>query len=202
MTDVSYHAVGPISATPSGFEARNGLLADLADMLRQSNGFVMWDGAFVLLPSGDGGPVPGIEGFNAGEWKRAYPKEVEDTVFFAVDAFGFPFGVSHDRVVQLDPETGILRPVAETLGGLLDKVRAEPDETVALFALERWRAAGRDLRLGQRLAPKTPFVLGGGREADDFYAADMMERAAFNAHVYGRIRNLPDGATVELKVVP
>lgn len=199
---MSFQAIGLISETVSTFEADSGLLSKLADMLRQSNGFAMWGGAFVVLPSGDDAVLPSIETFNKGEWKKAYPQDVEQTTFFAVDAFGFPFGVSQDAVVQLDPETGSLSPVAATLGELLEKVRSEPKNTIGLLAFEKWRQAGRELRLGQRLAPKIPFVMGGGKEIDDFYAADILERAAFNSHVYEQIKDLPDGATVELKVVP
>lgn len=199
---MSFQAIGPISDRVSTFEADGGLLSKLADLLRQSNGFAMWGGAFVILPSGNDAVLPSIEAFNRGEWKKAYPKDVAETTFFAVDAFGFPFGISQDAVVQLDPEIGSLSPIAATLGELFEKVRSESWAPIGLSAFEKWRQADRELRLGQCLAPKIPFVMGGGKEVDDFYAADILDRAAFNAYIYEQIKDLPDGATVELKAVP
>lgn len=155
----------------------------------------------MLLPSGGDAAVPNIEIYN-GAWKAAYPDFVRRTTFFALDVFGFPFGLSEGRVVQLDPETGALNHVSGTLGGLLRKVEKEPDSTIGLAVFEAWCRNGREMAMGQRLAPKTPFVLGGGKEIGDLYAADIMKRAAFNAHIYSQIKDLPDGATVEMKVVP
>lgn len=121
-------AVGPLSKGVCTL-AGDGLTADLADMLHQSNGFAMWGGAFVVLPSGSDAAVPGIETYN-GEWKNWYSNAVRETTFFALDVFGFPFGIEEGKVVQLDPETGVLTPVAETLGGLIERVEAEPDATI------------------------------------------------------------------------
>lgn len=192
--------VGPLSEAASGLTSGEGLVADLADMLRQSNGFAMWGGAFVVLPSGSDVAVPSLETYN-GAWKDGYPEAVRKATFFALDVFGFPFGLSEGKVVQLDPETGELRQVAESLGRLLNKVETDANATIGLSVFDAWCGSGREMALGQRLAPKIPFVFGGGKEISDLYAADLMERAAFNAHIYSQIKDMPDGTTVELKVV-
>lgn len=174
------------------------MLSHLADLLKQSNGFAMWGGAFLLLPSGAVDNLPSVESYNAHDWKRSYSPAVQSTVFFALDVFGFSFGISEDRVVRLDPETGVLYQIADTLGHLLERVRNEPIEMVGIEMFNAWCESGRSMEIGQRLAPKVPFVLGGGEAVSEFYPADILERAAFNAYIYEQIRDLPDGATIEL----
>lgn len=147
--------------------------------------------------------MPTIEEFNANKWKASYPSAVRDTVFFALDTFGFPFGISGDVIVQLDPETGVLSRMADTIGHLCDRVRTEPDEIVGLNAFDTWIDAGRTLAINQRIAPKIPFLFkeGGNSLLDDFYEADILERAAFNAFIYEQTKDLPDGALIELQAV-
>jgi hypothetical protein len=65
-----------------------------------------------------------------------------------------------------------------------------------------WQRASGALAPGRRLAPRTPFVLGGTFDVANLYSASQVELMRFRGHLATQLRDLPDGATVTLKVVP
>lgn len=193
---------GPISKAPPEFSGDSRLAKALRQVLDQANGATAYDGAFILLPSGDASVTVSMEEFNAGDWKVAYPPRVQQTWFFALDAIGMPFGIMDEEIVKLDPETGELTPIAGKIGEFLGAVEANPDQTIRLDVFEAWAKAGRSLPARSRLAPKTPVMMGGGEGPEDLYEADIMERADFNAHLYAQTKDLPDGYKVTFKITP
>lgn len=153
----------------------------------------------MVLPSGQADGLPTIESYNDGAWKRSYDEDVHDTTFFALDVFGYPFGISGDHIVQLDPETGRLELISNTMRGLLERVEREP-KMIGIAVFNNWLASGRTLDIQHRLAPKIPFILGGGTDREDFYAADIMQRAEFNAYIYEETKNLPEGTQMRFEI--
>lgn len=51
-----------------------------------------------------------------------------------------------------------------------------------------------------RLVPKTPFVLGGGYNLDNLYALEASESMRYRGSIATQLRDLPDGAAVQLRV--
>jgi len=192
-------AYGPLTEVPSQFVGKTVLLGELASILQQSNGFTMFGGAFVALPSGSCDYVPTIEAYNSHRWKDSYSPSVQNTLFFALDTSGYPFGVADGMIVHLDPETGSMDPVAETISSFLDRVWKNPYDLIDLAIFEEWFDSGKTFELSERLAPVFPFILGGGETIDDLYAADILERAEFNAYIYEQLKDVPDGVQVELR---
>ena len=54
---------------------------------------------------------------------------------------------------------------------------------------------------GLRLIPKTPFILGGEYNVENLFAFDAVKGMRYRADIWKQIRNLPDGASVQLKVI-
>lgn len=64
-----------------------------------------------------------------------------------------------------------------------------------------WQALHGPLPEGKRLLPKIPFVLGGAYDVDNLYAADALAGMKFRADIWKQLRDLPEGAKVELRIV-
>jgi hypothetical protein len=195
----SFQAVGPLSAATPVFSAPRGILNEIANILGQSNGFALWGGAFIFLPSGSADDVPTIEEFNGHAWKGIYQDDVRRTVFFAMDVFGFPFGVLDNNIVWMNPETGELHRITKSVRRFLEMVNTEPEHMIGFQAHVDWFDRGQTYEIGQRLAPKVPFVLGGGKSIADFYATDIIERADFNAFIYAKTKNMPDRTRIKFE---
>lgn len=191
---------GPLSTAKPAFEGSTRLGKTLRNMLDQSNGSSAYGGAFVLLPSGGESQWWTMEEFNAGSWKASYSRKVQETWFFAVDTLGFPFGILGEEVVHLNPETGHLKPIAFKLGEFLEAVESDPDTLVRLDLFDAWCQAGEGIGTRERLAPKTPIMLGGGKGVEDLYAADLMERMDFNAELHSQTKDMPEGTQVTFKL--
>ena len=63
-----------------------------------------------------------------------------------------------------------------------------------------WQVANGPILQGQRLAPAVPFVLGGSFEVGELRAKSDLELARFRADIFSQIKDLPDGATIKLKL--
>jgi hypothetical protein len=55
------------------------------------------------------------------------------------------------------------------------------------------------LPAGQRLIPKTPFVLGGQFRVDNLIALEAVEGMNLRSDIWRQIKDLPDGAQIELR---
>lgn len=62
-----------------------------------------------------------------------------------------------------------------------------------------WQAQNRPLRVGERLVPRTPFVLGGAYEADNVVAVPAGNAIEPIVSLCEQLRDLPDGGQVQLR---
>ena len=172
----------------------------LAPLIHARNGFFALESALLVRPWGTGsGSCEWWNGETA--WCIEYGDAVAGMTFFAEDVFGFQFGVSEDGFFTFDPETSEIEAIAPDVQGWAAYILENYEEATGYPIAHAWQVANGPLAQGTRLAPAVPFVLGGSFEVDELRAKTDLELARFRADVFGQIKDLPDGATVELKLV-
>jgi hypothetical protein len=130
-----------------------------------------------------------------------YPELTPDDVPFGEDAVGDQFIVRGELVFRLRAETGELEEAAVTLEAFVAKALADAEPTLELAPLLAFRADGRELEPGQLLSAYPPFCVEESRTGVTLRAIPAIERRHALAALAGQIRDLPDGATIALKLV-
>jgi hypothetical protein len=184
-------ALGPPLAAGEG---------ELAELLGRANGFYAFVSALHVLPSGTDDRMS-LERWNSDDlWRREYDGMADGLVFFAEDVFGVQFALAGTSVVTFEPETGEVQPLAPDLRAWAAAVLADHPMLTGYPLAHKWQTEHGALPQGQRLVPKVPFVLGGAYAVDNLAAMDATTAMSFRASVAVQIRDLPDGATIRLRV--
>jgi len=174
----------------------------LSPLLSLKNGFYAFERALHVFPAASHGGELGVIDWNEpGLWRDEYGSAVDGAVYFAEDLFGVQFGLREGTVVQLDPELGEHEVIAPDLEAWARLVLEDPDYWTGAPVARGWQARHGPIAPGLRLLPATPFVLGGGYELANFAAIDAVEGMRFRGSLSAQLRDLPDGAQVEVKVV-
>ncbi|MCO4746219.1 MAG: hypothetical protein KC912_15585 [Proteobacteria bacterium] len=130
-----------------------------AELLGKRNGFTMYDGALLFLPSQPNADVPSVREVNAiGSWKRFY--DLPPFFVIALDALGQPIGIREDGIAKLNAITGELEPLTLSLGAFALRVQAGKID-IGQSVASRWAESFGPLALTHRLVPKHPPHLGG-----------------------------------------
>lgn len=177
--------------------------SDLLSMLSRKNGFFALEQALHVLPCAAGVGRIELNAWNATDgWRAAYDTIADGTiVFFAQDLFGCQIGMHRNEVVGFDPETGHVEPKAASLEHWAVAVLEHPNfETGASLAHE-WQSTVRPLLPEERLTPRVPFVAGGQFECENLVALDALRALRARAELYRQIKDLPDGAQIEFRIV-
>jgi len=171
----------------------------LFDLLRTCNGFTAFDGALHVFPYGSS-----KQGFDLVQWNQdhlwrfAYRDFAIEHVFFAEDAFGGQFSLKDGSVWSFEPETGESEVIASDLEAWSQVVLDDIDVmTGRPLAIESATTLGA-LEADRRLVPKLPIVLGGEYELANLYLGDPVEAMRFRGDIALQIRDLPEGAEVDL----
>ena len=182
--------------------AAGGVCGQLVELLYHKNGFFAFESALHLFPAGCRNSHIDLESWNrADSWKHLYGDVANRYVFFAEDAFGEQFGLGHESVYKFDPETGAVEEHAPDLEQWAARVLDDYEYETGYPLAREWQVQHGPLPQGQRLMPKTPFVLGGAYDTDNLYAADALTGMKSRADIWKQIRDLPDGAKVRLRIV-
>ena len=123
------------------------------------------------------------------------------TVWLA-NQFGEPFLVSEDGSVHhFDPEGGAVEQVAESRDDFISLLGQEDNanQWFLIPLVEEARAAGMTLGPGQCYGFAQPTVLGGDYALSNVRVKTMDEYFAFLADLHAQIRDVPDGAQVEIE---
>ena len=173
--------------------------AELRGLLAQRNGFYALDRALHVLPSVV--DTSSLAPWNdPASWRSDYSKLAEPFRFFAHDLFGNPFAFLGSEVVMFNAETGDHETVAKTLKGWAEALLSDDYWSGSALATD-WQVRYGELKEGQRLVPKIPFVMGGSYDLTNLYAGDAVESLRFRGSLAQQLRNIPDGTTVELSVI-
>jgi hypothetical protein len=173
---------------------------ELTILLSQKNGLYAFESALHFFPAHTNGYETDIHAWNASSlWREHYQGLADEGLFFAEDAFGMQFCAQKDGVYLFDGETGTREFLASTLKDFVDAVLRDYDVLTGHAVAHAWQAKHGALPRGQRLIPKVPFVLGGKFETENLYALESRKAMLFRASIATQIRDLPDGAQVDLK---
>lgn len=191
----------PVKTIPSMLKQAGRRGCELFELLAQRNGFYAFESAFHLFPLCRAAEQ-GIERWNSDElWRNCYQDMTDGCLFFAEDIFGGQFCIKDDLIFTFDPETGELERLAsgyeEWAQTILDDYKVLTGQPLAHEWQERYGA----LPAGKRLIPRQPFVAGGKFEIENLYALDAVKGMRFRADLAIQLRDVPDGAQIEFKIV-
>jgi hypothetical protein len=192
---------GPIADGLPLLEPFGALGEELYELLSRRNGFYAFESALHVFPGGLADGVLDLAAWNAEPtWRSEFGELAKRHLFFAEDVFGFQFCMAHDQICSFDSETGQIAPMARSLEEWSAKVLADFRVLTGQPLAHEWQLAHGPLAWGQRLAPRTPFVLGGDFVLENLYAANQIELMRFRGYLALQIKDLPDGAKVKLTV--
>lgn len=176
----------------------------LVELLHERNGFYAFEGALHVFPSNcanSESPMD-LERWNMDFlWRSEFGSAADGLLFFAEDVFGEQFALSSGSVWRFNPESGAREVIAQDLDEWAGKILADYSVETGFQLAHDWQQKNGQLAAGQRLIPKTPFILGGEYEVDNLFALDAVKAMRYRADIWKQIRDLPDGATVQLKVL-
>lgn len=196
-------ASGPLAAGEAVRVTGAGVMAELAELLRERNGFYAFESALHVFASGEPGAGGGsLEEWNAADgWRAAFGGLADGFLFFAEDVLGGQFAIREDKVLSFDPETGQTELIASSVEGWADRLLAGYEVLSGFPLAKRWQRAHGPLAPGVRLVPRIPFVLGGEFDVSNLYPLDAAEGMRVRGELAVQIRDLPDGAKVRYRVV-
>jgi hypothetical protein len=179
-------------------------LEELHKLLSVRNGFYAFEGALHVLPwVAEPSQHMSIQRWNEESlWRGWYQGQVDNLLFFAEDAFGGQFAIQGDQIVSFDPESGDVNVFASSIEDWAGKLLLNYDELTGWSAARSWQLVYGAIPVGQRLLPKTAFILGGAYSQENLFAADAVKGMQYRAELWLQIRDLPDGAQVRLNSFP
>lgn len=110
-----------------------------------------------------------------------------------------------DAIFKLSLESGEFEPVCANLEYLRNVLTGSDDANYFLagsLKLDWEKASGRTLLATERLVPTTPFVGGGAFAASNLHTSLREKAVDYLVDFHAQTKDLPDGSTVQLKVVP
>lgn len=187
---------------PSGYEGLKGdRVAELLHLCTRRNGFFAFESALHIFPVASFCSDMTFQSWNTLDtWKNAYGGLVDDIMFFAEDIFGDQFGIFNDAIVLFRSETGEIESVAASLDEWASRVLVDFENLTGYLVAHEWQLAHGPIARRMRLTGKRPFVLGGGYDLANLYAADRVTLMRLRGDIYRQIRDLPDGVHVKLRV--
>ncbi len=178
------------------------LAEGLAELLARRNGFYAFEGALHVRPSTVAPNEYSVAAWNdAALWRSTYDGLTDGCVFFAEDAFGGQFAVVDDDVVTFDPETGDREAIARSIDGWAQLVLDDYEFLTGHPLMHDWQVQNGALPIGHRLVPRKPFVLGGEYEAANLVGMDAVDAMRYRGEIAVQIRDLPDGAQLQIKLI-
>jgi hypothetical protein len=174
---------------------------ELAALLQQVNGFVQFHGGLhvrgaCLAPTWHSLRDAWI-GPNA--LHELYPEVKPSDVPFAEDCMGDQFVLRDGAVWHLLAETGELESLEATFKEFFQNVEEDPGEHLGLHPLLQFQRDGGHLQPGQLLAAYPPFCLEEAEDGVTLRALPAEERRRFLAEFAKQIRDLPDGAKIDVR---
>ena len=170
------------------------LPSELAAMLRQINGFILYQGGLhvrgaCLTPEWHSlrNAWDGDDAFH-----RLYPEVQAEDVPFGEDSLGDQFLLREGIVWRLFAETGEVESLEATLLEFFEAVKADPIEELALQPLQQYQQDGGNLEPGKLLAAFPPFCTEESADGVSLAAIPSAERRRFLADFAEQVRDMPD----------
>ena len=175
---------------------------ELLAMLNLKNGFYAFESALQIFPAAHFVQEMTLSRWNShGLWKFEYRGLAEGKLFFAQEAFGNQFCIFQDQVWFFDAETGDMEFSADSINGWVDKILADYGMQTGYPLMRDWQKINGKIQASHRLMPKTPFVLGGEYALSNLYSLNAVSAMKSRGNLAKQIKDLPDGAQVEFKII-
>ena len=193
-----------LHSLPSGMDRALGARGrELTDLLRRRNGFYAFEGALHVFPThASSGSVELVRWNESQGWRRPYGAAIAECVFFAQDIFAHQFCIDADAVWSFDPESGTKQRLGDSVDDWARAVLEDYNVLTGYPIAHQWQSIHGALPLGARLAPKTPFILGGEFSVDNLFALDAAKCMEYLAEIYNQTKHLPSGSVVRLTTEP
>jgi hypothetical protein len=177
--------------------------AELASVLVVDNGVVAYSGGFHIRGACSDPQWHSLRSAWSGPHalSKHYDAVRATDVPFAQDALGDQYLLRDDVVHHLNTETGELASRRVALALFLQGVRADPVGTLSLEPLLAFEADGGVLQPGQLLSVYPPYCVN-TETRRSFRAVAALDRLGFLASLARQMQHLPDGAEIELKLIP
>ncbi|GGM89423.1 hypothetical protein GCM10010106_41060 [Thermopolyspora flexuosa] len=190
-----------LGSAPLGgpLQEQNGVPNILRPLLLMKNGFYAFESSLHVYPWG-GGPGSGEFWNDPRLWREEYGDAVAGLTFFAEDAFGFQFATDGDAIFSFDPEVAERERVSSDVMEWASLILEDFEVRTGFPVMHEWQVHNGRILHGHRLAPATPFFLGGKYEAREMRMMESVGLMRFRANVYRQVKDLPDGAKVRIVV--
>jgi hypothetical protein len=200
LISISTDALAPLPDAMPAFLAEWMLAQELFAMLNLKNGFYTFESALHVFPVTPD-PSSGLEAWNADSvWRHEYKDLAHGLLFFAEDVFQDQFCLSRQGVMRFDAETGKATCIADSIEAWADLILSDYSVQTGWKLAHDWQALHGPLPIGKRLMPKLPFILGGAYTLDNLYAGHPLEGMTFKGDLAMKIRDLPDGTKIKMRV--
>ncbi|GAA4009230.1 hypothetical protein GCM10022247_34170 [Allokutzneria multivorans] len=138
--------------------------------------------------------------WNAPElWRDGFANLEPDWWFFAEDVFADQFfRAPTGEVGVFRAEEGEAEMLAPDLEAWAELILGDFEVWTGYPLAHEWQEEHGRLAEGERLTPKIPFVVGGGYELGNLYAASAVEIMAFRASFAAQVESLSDGTEIRL----
>jgi hypothetical protein len=178
------------------------LAGEFADFLSRKNGFYAFESALHVMAAQACADEIGLADWNSEQlWIHEYGDLARGLLFFAEDVFGCQFCLKPDGVYQFDCETARLEKLADDLDGWADAILCDCSYLTGYPLAHQWQEVNGPLAVGDRLVPKKPFFGGGQFTIDNLAALGAAPAMRMRGCIARQIKDIPDGTTIELRVV-
>lgn len=135
-------------------------------------------------------------------FNKYYKDLISDIFLFGEDVFGNQFGFLRDgKIILVNIETANAEFTLNNFDDFVTQFFENMDYYSGSSILEKWLVKYGAIGEFKKLCPLKPFVIGGSYEIDNFYALEKEELFKFNSYLARQIKDLPDGAEIQIKVV-
>jgi len=186
----------PVIVNNDEYLFENPMLKDIYDNF---NGGLFWNGSLLIRPI-----VKTINSlYTVSEWneetlwKKYYGDICKDIIFFGEDVFGCQFGVQGNNIIQFDPETANITVISDSVDGWCSEIISDPAYYTGYSILSKWENENHKLELGYKLMPKQFFIFGGEFSSENMCYKRDAESMLIRGQIWEKIKDIPDGQTIE-----
>jgi hypothetical protein len=174
---------------------------DIAEPLRQRNGFIAANGGFHHRGACLNPLWHSIRAAWEGEYAlhQLYPELMEDDIPLAEDCFGDQYLLRDGSVVRLFAETGEVEAIGGTWAEFLMDVSTNALKFLELNLLRQFETENPPLEPGYALSVYPPFIAKECRNPS-MRPIPALELRAWHADFARQIKNIPDGQKIKLAV--
>ena len=168
---------------------------------RKKNGFYAFNNSLLVRPCTSHSSILSAFDWNQKKvWKETYQFNLSRILFFAENVFGEQYGICGGRIYFLDPETGSVECISDSLEDWANYILSNIDFTTGRLLGQEWQNANRPLMAAERLLPMRPFVLQGSFLIENLVSKRDVEGMRVRAVLSNKIASLPDGADIEFHI--